>query len=140
MITPIRTTCPVEAGWTTFVLHIPSRIDLGSLSKRLSEVQPTLLLFLRKLRHLHVSTNGSKHRLSRKDNGGMTSLCSNGDEKRYLVVKHAVNRLPEEPKRLNVTTSEIVLAFPLSPRQEPIAVDQDVHTFLPLRSFGLKVS
>lgn len=142
MIAPVwDTRYPVEPGWTTFRLVIPPRVDLHNLSLKLQEVEPSLLLFLRKLRELNVSINGHSLRLSRSDSeDGITVLRANQEEKRYVMVKADVQKLPSELKRPDVTNSEVVLAFPVSSTDAPIIADQDVHTFLPLRSFGFSVS
>ena len=141
MIAPIWTEeYPVEPGWTTFRLSIPPRVDLSSLSKKLAAVEPTLLLFLHKLRQLDIVVNGQPCHLSRTDlPNGITVLGSDSEENRYVMVRHLVTGLPPDAKRLNVTTSEVILAFPVSSSGMPIISDQDVHTFLPLRSFGFSV-
>ena len=141
MIAPIWTEeYPVEPGWTTFRLSIPPRVDLSSLSKKLAAVEPTLLLFLRKLRQLDIVVNGRPRHLSRTDlPDGITVLTSGNEENRYVIVKHVVAGLPLDAKRPNVVSSEVVLAFPISPSGEPVLSTQDVHTFLPLGSFGFSV-
>ncbi len=142
MIAPVwDTVSPVEPDWTTFRLAIPTRVDIDKLSQKLKEIEPTLLLFLRKLRELNVVIDGHNLNLSRSESeDGITILRANQDEKRYVMVRTDVHDLPAELKRANVTKSEIVLAFPVSFTDTPVIADQDVHTFLPLRSFGFAVS
>ena len=45
-----------------------------------------------------------------------------------------------EEKREGVSSSEIVLAFPVTRDEHPVISDQNVHAFLPLRPFGFNVS
>jgi hypothetical protein len=145
MIAPIWTTeYPVENGWTIFRLRIPPRINIDSLSQKLSDIEPTLLLFLRKLRQLDVTSGGIHYRISRHDTpDDMTLLrtisITQTTEQGYLVVKHTLNTMPDDQKRQNINKSEIILAFPVFATGEPMAVNQNVHTFLPLRSYGFKV-
>lgn len=143
MIAPIWIQRPRDAArdLTTFRLHISQRIDVEDLSGKLQEIEQTLLLFLRRLRHLVVSIDGVSRQFRRIEGvDGLTYLNSNGDSCGYLVVKRTVETYRDEEKRPHVLSSEIVLAFPIGLNGEPVIQEQNVHTFLPLRSYGFQVS
>ena len=148
MVIPIwANQCPGYAGWTTFTLELSANTAVEALSAHLSEIRPSLLLFLRKLRQITVQVDGVRSqfdcsylndeqniaRLARSQGGQVT----NND---YLIVKKKTNTFAQEPKREGVTESEIVLAFPLSSERTPIIQDQAVHAFLPIRTQNIPVS
>ena len=68
------------------------------------------------------------------------SLDNTDLEKReYLLYKHALTSLPTEEKRRGVFQSDVVLAFSINEHGEPAEGEQEVHAFLPLRSYGFRV-
>jgi hypothetical protein len=154
MITPIwLPSLAVEPGWTTFDLHLKST-DLRALSAHLKEIKPSLLLFLRKLRRLtiqgplgfleeqvsieihlkgaNVDLDADTVTLRRDEDGDCYS-------EKYFRVKNLVDTYTKEEKRKGVSESTIVLAFPLAGDGTPEIGAQDVHAFLPLRSYGFNV-
>ena len=149
MITPILGSeyRPVR-GWTTFHLHLAQSVNGNDLSAQLRDVRPTLLLFLRQLRTLSITTPGVRQRnievrRTDDDDRDMITLerIQNGarDVERYVLVRHLAQTPAEEPGREDVKESEIVLAFPVTDTQEPVTKKQEVHAFLPLRCYGFKV-
>lgn len=149
MITPILGSeyRPVR-GWTTFHLHLAQSVNGNDLSAQLRDVRPTLLLFLRQLRTLSITTPGVRPRnievrRTDDDDRDMVTLerIQNGarDVERYVLVRHLAQTPAEEPGREDVKESEIVLAFPVTETQEPVTKKQEVHAFLPLRCYGFKV-
>ncbi|KAI0052020.1 hypothetical protein FA95DRAFT_1533561 [Auriscalpium vulgare] len=146
MITPIpdKSFTP-KNGWTSFRLNLAPSESGAHLSSQLSEVRPTLLLFLRQLRSLNIAlaVDGHRSRLTIKrsePDGDIVTLSrvENGilSVSRYIMVRHIATTLPAEPKRDGVEESEVVLAFPVTDKDEPMISSQDVHAFLPLRSYG----
>ncbi|KZT00827.1 uncharacterized protein LAESUDRAFT_731898 [Laetiporus sulphureus 93-53] len=149
MINPIwDQTHQVEPGWTTFRLDIAQEEHLGELSEQLRDFQPSLLLFLRKLRSVGMRVTQNKYpftndiiisridpapdimELERVESGQSVFKC------RYTVVKHVVPTYAGEPKREGIEQSEIVLAFPVTLEGEPIIANQHVYAFLPVIKYG----
>ena len=152
MITPtLGSKYPAIDGWTTFHLHLAPSENGNDLSAQLYDVQPTLLLFLRKLRALSITIpavpprNAIDIEVRRTDDvdRDMVSLerIQDGDHsvERYVLVRHLAQTPVGEPGRENVKESEIILAFPVTEAREPVEKNQDVHAFLPLRCYGFKV-
>ncbi|KAI0316837.1 hypothetical protein OF83DRAFT_1124692 [Amylostereum chailletii] len=148
MITPvINPTQTQKSAWTTFRLHLAPSEDESALLSQLSKVQPTLLLFLRQLRQMSIAMvgpngqqtltlrrtdeNDDKVKLERIDNGEATSEL-------FLIHKELITVPPGHPKREDVETSEIVLAFPVDADEQPIVTMRETHAFLPLRCYGFK--
>ncbi|KAL2757677.1 hypothetical protein ACRALDRAFT_1079807 [Sodiomyces alcalophilus JCM 7366] len=75
------------------------------------------------------STSGSQ--------SSMTILHENDKKKYYLVWRHMANKLPAESRRPDISSSEVVLAFPLeSDGRTPFIAPQSVYAFLPIRDYG----
>ncbi|KAF7794181.1 hypothetical protein EIP86_005312 [Pleurotus ostreatoroseus] len=135
--------CPAKDGWTVFHLQLSAAVSLPSLAQRLREIQPTLLLFLRKLRRIRITIDGEVAiytctpfedkdtiRVTCKRNGTTQSTD-------YLLVLEDVETNRDEPKRVGISKSEVVLAFPFTTANKPIVKEQDVHAFLPIRACPL---
>jgi hypothetical protein len=151
MITPVwAPSLPVVPGCTTFDLELSGSADPKMLSAHLKDIQPTLLLFLQKLRYVTIegpigpqgrTATIEIHRdhvdadivsLQRIENG-RTSI------NRYFRVTHVTQTHLGEDRRRDVTHSNVVLAFPLTETEEPQISVQSIHAFLPLRSYGFTV-
>jgi hypothetical protein len=134
---------PLNHAATTVVL--PQRQGREIDSAILSDLDSTLLLFLDKLRDLHVRTPEGAVRYSRKDLGSTTTLetlreSPSGDisHKRYLRSSASISMTAIiEKKREGISSTDLVLAFPLSDSGEasPIA-GCPTYAFLPIREFG----
>ncbi|KAJ6631464.1 hypothetical protein B0H10DRAFT_1978899 [Mycena sp. CBHHK59/15] len=142
MITPSwADDAPGRDGWTQFTLHLSDATNKFDIASRLFEVGPTLLLFLRQLRHLKIVVGNKSVDIRRFDRKAQDiihlKVVRNSVESlhRYLTVKSSV-KTPLEKKRSGISQSEIVLAFPLSIRGGPKIHPQDVHAFLPIRPYG----
>jgi hypothetical protein len=151
MITPIwAPSLPEVPGWTTFDLELSDSADPKMLSAYLKDIQPALLLFLRKLCYMTIEGPiGPQGRTAtieiRRDNvdtdivglqrieNGRTSIES------YFRVTHVTQTYPGEERRKDVTHSNVVLAFPLTETEAPQVSPQSVYAFLPLRSYGFAV-
>jgi hypothetical protein len=153
MITPIWTpSLPVKTGWTNFDLLLKSS-DSKALSAHLEGIKPSLLLFLRRLDCLTIKgplgifgkqVSIQIHRSVYHDNdAGVVTLRKVEDghssTEKYFQVKGIAKTYPQEDRRKGISESVVVLAFPLTENEEPKIGAQDVHAFLPLRSYGFKV-
>ena len=138
-----------DPGWTTFRLQIAQAIDRNELEEQVKGIQPTLLLFLRKLRSIdieiatrtrsqisvcRVDEGDGVVKLERRDNGVCVS------SQKYIVFRQAVRTFAGEEKRQGIEQSEVVLAFPIDADGKPVICQQYVHAFLPVASYGLPVS
>jgi hypothetical protein len=65
-----------------------------------------------------------------RDNKAVTS---------FLIHRQKLITLPNEQRREGVSSSEIVLGFPVNQSKEPIIVPQRVFAFLPVQDFGFSV-
>ncbi|KAJ7596105.1 hypothetical protein C8J56DRAFT_395336 [Mycena floridula] len=139
-----------EQGWTTFHLELAADSrDKALLESYSAHLCPSILLFLRKLRRIvvDVKLDTNIQRSISKADGESSHSCTlvtqtqtldsiSVDKQAYLTFRHRVN-MPDEPKRRGIETSEVVLAFPLNDKGKPmISTSQEVHAFLPLRSYG----
>jgi len=151
MITPIwMPSLPVTKGWTTFDLLLKSGDRPEEPSAHLKEIKPSLLLFLRRLRHLTIEGPLGCHgeqlsiEIHRDDiDADVVSLqrVENGilSTQKYFMARQIVKTYTQEEKRKGISQSAVVLAFPLTENEEPKMDAQDVHAFLPLRSYGFNV-
>ena len=153
MILPILSPFPVAdrvADHTQFLLELNHASDYVDLQKELMSIEPDLLLFLRNLGQIRISTHGSSQLYRRKTTksdltyGGETvNISSLGDKvthKTYVVHRHTAQRLPPDSRRGGVTSSEIIIAFKVKDEVTPIATTQNVFAFLPIDNFGFRVS
>ena len=147
MIAPIWSGNAPNNGWTSFSLEISPQANHGELVARLSDIQPSLLLFLRKLHCIEVDIDGTVVRLEKSLADGITRVQLTREQdhatletSRYILYSHTVKTLANEEKRPGILSSEIVLAFPILESGEPVEQEQDVHAFLPLRPYGFRVS
>jgi hypothetical protein len=150
MITPKWAPSLPEVSGTTFDLELSSSADPKMLSAHLKDIQPTLLLFLRKLRYMTIEGPiGPQGRTATieihrdKVDTDIVSLqrieYGRSSVKRYFRVTHVTQTYPGEERRRDVTHSNLVLAFPLTETEAPQISVQSVHAFLPLRSYGFTV-
>lgn len=138
---------PVRRGWTDFHLYLADEQDSNKLNSYAQDIQPTLLLFLRKLRNLSllIKQRGcipESIRLTREDIGSDVVRLhdSRSTPQKYFMVKYQTKTYPGEEKRKGIEESEVVLAFPLNNEGTPSIKRQAVHAFLPLRQYGFSVS
>ncbi|KAH7140312.1 hypothetical protein B0J13DRAFT_557512 [Dactylonectria estremocensis] len=150
MIAPVWQEFPErrKKGWTSILLKLSEDCNQEAIIDELQTYDPRILLFLRRLRKLSLkvdtgflSTRNFKTILSRGDrpptNPVMMTLKKDRTESNYFVWRHQVNGLPKEARRTGITSSEIVVAFPLSKdKTEPLVERQSVYAFLPVRDYG----
>ncbi|KZP03485.1 hypothetical protein FIBSPDRAFT_941501, partial [Athelia psychrophila] len=151
MITPIwDDSSPARhaiPGWTAFVLELAKSEDPKEIAARLVELSSSLLLFLRRLRSLKISTGLGDPNLDRviaikcveaENQVVQVQRTENGvtSSHQYFMTKKTIPTFAEDPRRQGISKSEIVLAFPLDDAGEPRISPQTVHAFLPLRDYG----
>ncbi|VTO88067.1 unnamed protein product [Fusarium graminearum] len=118
------------------------------------DLQHTILLFLRKLRKVRVSfydnddvqTATTVYSLHGSNPTTIRKETSDGvEERQYHVTKHVTENIPRSENRTYSderdradSSTEVVLAFPLTDTGTPIVENQDVFAFLPMRPMGFK--
>jgi hypothetical protein len=135
---------------TSVLLQLSADYDTGELEDELKSLDPRLLMFLRKLKQINVTSYGKFGKMWRTSLGrhdaapslegaSRVNLHHNAAFSSFEVIRFPVYNMPEDPKRLGCTASEILLAFPVSPSGEPWIAPQKVYAFLPIRDHGFKV-
>ncbi|KAL1632852.1 hypothetical protein SLS56_003342 [Neofusicoccum ribis] len=141
MVTPIWDAFPVNTrpGYTEFYLQLSEDTDVEGIKKELLSLQPSLLLFLRRLRNINIDAPGHPRiSLSCAQTSAGRVLSCNGKSTEYIVHQHPLSNMPREERRPGIASTRILLAFPMNKDHEPIVTDQDVFAFLPIRSYGFK--
>ncbi|XP_033634434.1 uncharacterized protein LOC117295789 isoform X1 [Asterias rubens] len=122
--------------WTTQI-KLPLKGDVQrttSLVNKFADIQPSLLLFLNRLRSVTIvntDDNSSSH-MSRKDiRENVIEIRHSKHSDRWLLTKKRLNA--SKLQRIQIESTELGLAFPLS---EGMSSEQNVFAFLPLRSYG----
>nr|RBQ85652.1 hypothetical protein FVER53263_20766 [Fusarium verticillioides] len=151
MILPITSQFPTAdrvVDHTQFLLELKSQRDYDIIKKELNSIEPDLLLFLRNLHQVHISTYGSNKVYRRKTTkfdarykGEAVEISVQSDDitsKEFIVHRHVVEKLPPEPQREGVVSSEVVLAFIVDSEANPVANTQKVFAFLPVDDFGFR--
>jgi len=148
-----RNSSPLQ---TTIVLTSPTDANVNfvkTLRRDVESLRPTLLLFLNKLKKLHISAESSNFSLSANfsvsfpDSGDrdLIQLDETGSQTRhwnYFRFDHTIFQLPREKKRPNATNTKISLAFPVSMYEkfwEPVEGTQSVFAYLPVGDYGFRV-
>ncbi|KAF3059432.1 hypothetical protein GL218_05145 [Daldinia childiae] len=153
----------------TLFLHpndVPGTEDARrqNILNQLNELQPTMLLFLKKLKQIKVRiyddagtetsssllkinhTNQVSNRILEKfyTQDGNTTHTTHTTQ-RYHIVEYIARNLPHNENRTYspqeeasraYSTAPVVLAFPLSQDDEPFIEQQEVFAFLPVRRVG----
>ncbi|SRR6266404_1310414 len=130
----------VDARHTNIVLPL-KREAAGEISK-LREIEPTLLLFLKKLKTIEVQdAAGLVNRIERHD-ADDTVHIQHGDMTTSWKVMRLELKVPghiHEEKRENVRFTEILLAFPVNSNGSPnTGTKQQLFAYLPTRPYGFK--
>lgn len=151
MICPSWATFPqaTSPNTTSMFLQLGSDYNEELLEKQLREFDPLQLIFLKRIRRIDLrveqkaesNSNGSLRRADYSRHcQTITELATGRKKARFVVVKHQIQQLPDEPRRPNCTQSELALAFPTG---DSCSVGecstQNVYATLPIRDYGLKV-
>jgi len=132
----------VDLDLTNIVL--PLREDISEdFFKKFQELDPTLILFLRKLKRIEIHNiiNQTMDKIILKEENGIRIIQYNNIKKNYKVIKQVLSVPKEvrEDKRSEVEETELVLAFPLDEKGDAKTdEEQKVFVFLPTRSYGFK--
>ncbi|XP_038073872.1 uncharacterized protein LOC119741972 [Patiria miniata] len=124
--------------WTTRIT-LPLKGDFQrttSLVNKFEDVQPSLLLFLNRLRSIIIvkkEENTTSH-MSRRDKGGnVVEIRHSKHTDSWLLIKKCLDAA--KLQRVGIESTELGLAFPLS---DGMSSEQNVFAFLPLRSYGFR--
>ncbi|KAF5006291.1 hypothetical protein FDECE_7322 [Fusarium decemcellulare] len=129
-----------------------------SIHQQLRELNGDVLLFMRKLRKIRITTGRGRSEVStvfsrgkEKENRiAITKTVTQGGSSQtsttiYHITKHRARNLAknenrkytrEEERTKAYSSADVVLAFPLSPESIPIVEPQKVFAFLPVQSAG----
>jgi hypothetical protein len=156
MVLPINSPFPRRERvrhHTQFLLHLKKKGDYETLNRDLCALEPQTLLFLRNIRSLGIETKSAKQRhqlqqiMFEPNLEGEAAVLLSGDEsgniserRKYIIVRDKVHGLSSDDRRRGVTSSEVVLAFPITDSCAPIVALQKAFAFLPIGIFGFKVS
>ncbi|KAI7498789.1 hypothetical protein KC357_g297 [Hortaea werneckii] len=147
---------------TVFCFRIPDARHRRGVRGDIVQLKPALLLFLRKLRTIHVTVqddNGDTTlacRLSRADDSvsGIRHTILQRDttisrphkygknkpstaREGFLVFQSTVKNMPAETKRQGVSETELLMAFPVDGDMKPFLRNRETFNFLPIREYGL---
>lgn len=152
MIAPIWDKLPGEkrAGWTSLYIQLEKSYSPDDMVSELKCLDPRLLIFLRRLRTIDITIAGPgkevwTRSLRRRENDlnfdGIQAiqLMQNSDFINYIITRHKISGLREERKRPGISDSEAMLAFPIAASWQPVAQNQHVFAYLPVRDYGFKV-
>lgn len=134
---------------TQIMLHLKRKEDYKQIGDDLRRLESQTLLFLRNLEQLDVTIEDecTMYKLFTEDwspkFGGEVATVSEDKRQRietmkYMIERHTVEDLPLDPRRNAVTTSEVVVAFPVKDQTTPIVESQQVFAFLPVQTYGFK--
>lgn len=147
-------------GWTSILLKLKPSINTLQLVEEARKRDAGILMFLRKLREVEVQLRSGSGRWSSSNSiwrrvdeassfsRGLTlrTLTSSASWS-YIVSRHMVEEMPEEPRRMGCADSELVFAFPDIARQpagierrEAFPETHQVYSFLPVCDYGFKAS
>lgn len=148
MLCPIWEDFPnrIKPGWTQYHLSLPATHDHDALEKQLADLDPSVILFLNKLRVLRINlasnTSITIKRIPQSDGIVTLEVTTNGvlEGRAYVLVEQLVKNMPQEAQRARVTESTIILAFPLDENGSPLNENQKTRSFLPIGEHGFKVS
>jgi hypothetical protein len=131
----------VQAGLTN--VYLPLRGDAQDEAARIADLEPSVLLFLKKLRTIEIidEVSGRTRRVTRIDRGNNIELQDDGRPEawRVFATKLKVPADCRDDRREGVEETEIVLAFPLTSKEEVDASRKpSLHAFLPVRPYGFR--
>ncbi|CZS90250.1 uncharacterized protein RAG0_01389 [Rhynchosporium agropyri] len=137
---------PVKSGITSMYLKLSDDYYAPRLLRELRALDSRLLIFLRRLRSISVTIAESftnfKSSFSRTDvKNDHIRLTENDMHCDYIIKRHRVLGMPEEKRREGISSSEIVLGFPVNTdgkNYEPRRESQQVYAFLPIHDYGFE--
>jgi len=130
----------IDRSCTNVILPIRSE-EKDEIYACVNHIQPTLLLFLRKLRSIQVEDRvlGKSQKIERHDSNGIVEI-RHGTKKSYWRIVRKLVAVPnhiDEERRKDIHETEILLAFPLANDGSARTNEkQHVFAFLPIRKYG----
>jgi hypothetical protein len=133
----------VDKKLTNIVL--PLREEVREELSKFNEIEPTLLLFLRKLKviEIHNITEGKINIVERKEKDGKVEITHSKGKEYYKLIRKTLT-VPrdiqeQEEKRKGVEETILILAFPLTLDGLADATkEQKIFAYLPTRNYGFK--
>lgn len=133
----------VDSGKTNIVLPLNDE-SIKEVSKYIEEIDPCILLFLRKLNFIEIENKiiNKTHRIERHDFDGKVKIVHSGGENYWKIVKSDTLKISsyiQKKIREGIEDTEIILAFPLKDDgSADCSTEQNVFAFLPVRQYGFK--
>ena len=122
----------VASKWTTTIM-LPFKSDAIDASK-FNSIQPSLLLFLNKLRSITVTSEIEQRVMQRSDReDGTVEILHTDGQDLYLVSSKEL-QIDTIRRNEKATATRLECAFPLDKNQ----VQRPVYAFLPVASYGLR--
>ena len=155
MVTPCWEEVPAEEnyGQTSILLELATEIPVEGMTESLKGMDPTILLFLNRLAMIDVKLikgQDVEHMtLSRQiaDSAGYAfesvTVYRGTQSARYTTFCRNISIAADDDRRKDRSGSQLLIAFPSeSSFEHHHGVDNTefVYAFLPIRSYGLKVS
>ncbi len=129
----------VDQTLTNIVL--PLREDIKEEILKFKDLEPTIILFLNKLKVIEVfnKIEGSISKITRKDPNGHVEIEHAKGSENWLLLKKNIKDPPKEEKREGISESELILAYPLKPEGTANTSNkQKIFAYLPTRGHGFK--
>lgn len=142
---------PEEARPDTTAIVLPAAPGYEFSKETLEDLDSRLLLFLSKLREIELLQGDERTTFRRRDKNGVSLLTTavqrpgtqpRIEESRFVRVSvdFSMEKVPDE-KRLDISTSSVVLAFPVDAAGAAAPqAESYVFAFLPIRQAGFKFS
>lgn len=133
----------IDKKLTNIVL--PLREEVKEELSKFNEIEPTLVLFLHKLKiiEIHNITEDKINKVMLREEDGRVEIEHPKGKEYYKLVRKTLN-VPraiqeQEEKRKDVEETELILAFPLKHNGSADAnKEQKVFAYLPTRGYGFK--
>ena len=132
----------IDLAQTNILLHLKDKEE-SEISHDIRDIDPSLLLFLRKLKVIEIEDKiqDRYEKIKRYDHNGKVEIV-HGEGKDYWRVIKKKLEIPdhiEEVKREDIHETEIILAFPLEEDETANTSNKQwVFAFLPIREYGFK--
>lgn len=122
---------------------LPLREEVKEELSRFKKIEPTLLLFLNKLKvfEIHNITENIVNKVIRQDRNGKVEIKTAYGREYWKLVRHTLkaSETLKEEKRKDVKETELILAFSLKPDGSADTVtEQKVFAYLPTHAYGFK--
>ncbi|KAJ4179707.1 hypothetical protein NW755_012264 [Fusarium falciforme] len=151
MVLPIHSSFPSGQrlpDHTQFLLQLKSKNDYTEIEGDLCNMEPQLLIFLKNLRVLNIQIGDTRKSYHIEGDisaalGEIATIHSShqgegtSGKTKYAITRYRTSEIPKDERREGITTSEIILAFPIE-HSKPKISPQKAFAFLPIDDFGFK--